>query len=181
MGKVYKRITRYKCLDNIYYQGKAFEKSGRLLIELGESRLFVPGMINICLSVEIFLKSINAFTEYDEDELDVNGTTVYQGRDGTFKTSPGGLGHSLSKLFDNLPCEAKAEIVEFAKNEGYSGCVSSGLKKYDDVFVEWRYSYEKNTLETLETHPLFQIVNAICKYCEDNCNKVIDCVTEKIQ
>jgi hypothetical protein len=138
-------------------------------------------MINICLSAEIFLKSINAFTEYEEDELDINGATVYQGRDGTFKISPGGRGHSLSKLFDNLPCEAKAEIVEFAKNEGYSGCVFSGLNKYDDVFVEWRYIYEKNTLETLGTHPLFQILNAIYKYCENNHDQVIDCVANEIQ
>ncbi len=181
MGKVYKRITRYKCLSYIYYQGKAFGESGQLLIKSGESKLFVPGMINICLSAEIFLKSINAFTEYEEDELDINGTTVYQGRDGTFKISPGGRGHSLSKLFDNLPCEAKAEIVEFAKNEGYSGCVSSGLNKYDDVFVEWRYIYEKNTLEPLGTHPLFQIVNAIYKYCENNHGQVIDCVANEIQ
>lgn len=181
MGKAYKKTTHYKCLGHIYYQGKVFGESGRLLIESGKSKLFVPGMINICLSAEIFLKSINAFTEYEEDELDINGITVYQGRDGTFKTSPGGRGHTLSKLFDNLPCEAKAEIVELAKNEGYSGCVSSGLKKYDDVFVEWRYIYEKNTPETLGTHPLFQIVNAIYKYCEDNRDQVIDCVAEEMQ
>lgn len=181
MGKSYKKTTRYKCLSYIYYQGKAFGESGRLLIESGESKLFVPGMVNICLSAEIFLKSINAFIEYEEDELDIDGATTFQGRDGTFKTSPGGRGHALSKLFDNLPCEAKAEIVELAKNEEYYGCVSSGLKKYDDVFVEWRYIYEKSTPGTLGTHPLFQIVNAIYKYCENNRDQVIDCIVEEMK
>ena len=181
MGKVYKKTTRYKCLGHIYYQGKAFGESGRILIESVDKKLFVPGIINICLSAEIFLKSINAFTEYEEDELDINGATVYQGRDGTFKTYPGGKGHILSKLFDNLPYEAKSEIEKYAKDEGYSGCVSSGLKKYDDVFVEWRYIYEKNTPETLGTHPLFQLVNAIYKYCENNCDQVLDCVADEIK
>lgn len=115
MGKAYKKTTRYRCLGHIYYQGKAFGESGRLLIESSESKLFIPGMINICLSAEIFLKSINASTAFEEDELDINGATAYQGRDGTFKTSPGGRGHALSKLFDNLPCDAKAEIAELAK------------------------------------------------------------------
>lgn len=173
MGKAYKKTIHYKCLATIYYQGKAFGESGRFLIESGNSNLFVPGMINICLAAEIFLKSINASVTYLEDELEINGSTVYQGRDETMKISPGGKGHGLSKLFNNLPSDYQTEITELARCEGYDGCVSKGLEIYDDVFVEWRYIYEKNSPETLGTHPLFQIVNAINKYCEKNQDCVI--------
>lgn len=180
MGKAYKRTTRYRCLGHIFRQGKAFGDSGRLLIESGDNNIFIPGMINIFLSAEIFLKSINASTAFEEDETDINGTTVYQGREGTFKISPGGHGHVLSTLFNNLPSDAKAKITELAKQEGYDGCVTKGLKQYDEAFVEWRYIYEKNTPKTLSTYPLFIIVNAINKYCEINLDSVIDCITKEL-
>lgn len=60
-------------MKEIYYQGKSF----------GEA-----GMINICLSVEILLKSINASMTSLEDEIEIHGTTVYPGRDEVLKVLP---------------------------------------------------------------------------------------------
>lgn len=180
MGKVYQRTNRYKCMKEIYYQGKSFGKAGKVLIESEDSNLFVPGMINICLSAEIFLKSINASMTNLEDEIEINGTTVYQGRDETLKILPSGKGHALSKLFDGLPEDIRNEITQYAMQEEYEGSISKGLKKYDDVFVEWRYIYEKNDPKTLGTHPLFNIVNAVSRYCEANLNKVIDCSANEV-
>ncbi|BBI51082.1 hypothetical protein HORIV_35030 [Vreelandella olivaria] len=180
MGKVYKRTVRYKCMRAIHYQGKAFGKSGKVLIESGDGDLFVPGMINICLSVEIFLKSINASTTNLEDEVEVNGTTCYIGRDETLEILPSGKGHALSKLFDGLPVDIRNEITQHAKLEGYGECVSKGLKIYDNVFVDWRYIYERNDPKSLGTHPLFQLVNAISRYCNENLEKVICCSSDEI-
>ena len=180
MGKVFKRITRYKCMSAIYYQGKAFGESGKVLVESKNNNLFVPGMINICLSVEIFLKSINASMTNLEDEMEVNGAKVYQGRDETLKILPSGKGHALSKLFDGLPNDIQNEITQNARLEGYGGCVSKGLKEYDDVFVDWRYIYEKNDPTSLGTHPLFQLVNAVSKYCEANLDNVIFCSADEV-
>ncbi|MDP4537593.1 hypothetical protein Q3O60_15510 [Alkalimonas collagenimarina] len=167
-------------MKEIYCQGKAFGEAGKVLIESEDNNFFVPGMINICLSAEIFLKSINASMTNLEDEIEVNGTTVYQGRDETLKILPSGKGHALSKLFDGLPEDIRNEITQYARQEKYEGSVSEGLKKYDDVFVEWRYIYEKNDPKSLGTHPLFKIVNAVIRYCEDNLNKVIDCSANEV-
>lgn len=180
MEKVYKRTARYKCMGEIYNQGKAFGESGKVLIDSESNNLFVPGMINICLSVEIFLKSINASMTNLGYETEVKGTTVFQGRDETLKILPSGKGHTLSKLFDDLPKDIQNEISHHARDEGYDGCVSKGLKKYDDVFVDWRYIYEKNDPKSLGTHPLFQLVNAVNIYCENNLDKIICCSVDEV-
>lgn len=179
-GKTYKRVARYKCLGDIYHQGKSFGESGRRLIESDNKSLFIPGMINICLSAEIFLKSINATTSNTEDEMENDGRTIYQGRDESMEIAPGGKGHKLSELFSNLPSEAQDEISNLAAKEGYSGGIFDGLKQYDDTFVEWRYIYEKRTPEALSTHPLFQIVNAINSYCERNLNEIFECRSDEV-
>lgn len=166
MGKVYEHVTVFHCLNVIYQQGLSFAKAGKRLIELEDASLFVPGMINICLATEILLKSINATQRFLEEEEDVNGKTVYIGRDGTMDISPGGQGHALSKLYENLPDDAKDEISNLVKREGWEGSVFDGLCKYDNVFVDWRYIYEKNDPRTLGTSPLFEIFNAVDSYCK---------------
>lgn len=177
MANVYKQKRTYYCLGAIYDHGRVFADAGRRLIESGEA-LSVPGMVNICLATEIFLKSINAVRSHLEDEQEVNGTTVLIGRDDSVELLPGGKGHALSKLFDNLPDDAKAEITENAKGQGFDRSVSQGLGLYDDVFVDWRYIYEKNDPHALGTHPLFQIVNAIDAYCQKYRNQVRDATAD---
>lgn len=173
MNNVYKRIATYHCLGSIYRQGLLFFEAGRHLIESRQENFFIPGMINICLATEIFLKSINATTSNLEDEIEVNGTKIFAGRDKSFKIAPGSTGHALSKIFEKLPEDAKKKIIHLAKEEGFSGKISEGLKIYDDVFVEWRYIYEQNDPKSLGTHPLFQICNAINLYCQQHQNLTI--------
>lgn len=179
MVKAYKKTITYRCLKAIYYRGKDFGESGRILIESGNNNLLIPGIINICLSAELLLKSINASMSYLEDELQINGTTVYQGCDKTLKIVPSGTGHTLSDLFGNLPSEIQDEITKLARGDGYHGCVNKGLKRYDRAFVKWRYIYEENALINLGTHPLLQIVNAISQFCEMNCGCVTDGIADK--
>jgi hypothetical protein len=180
MQKTYKRVSTYYCLGTIYRQGLAFGEAGRTLIESGQTNLFVPGVVNICLATEIFLKSINAKTTNLEDEVERNGVTMYVGRDETLSITPGGRGHILSRLFDDLPADARAEIAMNAQKEGFAGDVSKGLCRYDDVFVDWRYIYEKNDPAVLGTHPLLQICNAIEGYCRKYQDKHRDITSDTV-
>lgn len=174
MKTVYERVTTFYCFSAIYYQGLAFGEAGRNLLDSGQSNLFVPGMINICLATELFLKSINATMTNLEDETPLpNGMTMYVGRDdGYFKIVPSGQGHYLSKLYENLPDDARESIRMFAVKEGYGGDVSEGLQQYDRVFVDWRYVYEKKDLGALSSHPLLPICNAINAYCRSTVDTV---------
>lgn len=167
-------------MKNIYYHGKAFGESGRVLVESGNNNLFVPGIINICLSLEIFLKSINSQMSVIEDESELNGVKLYQGREGTMEIHPGGKGHALSKLYDDLPKDIRDEITRLSSNEGYTGDISGGLKQYDNVFTGWRYIYERRDLKSLGSHPLFCIVNAVNRYCEENLDQIICCEANEI-
>lgn len=161
MKEVYKRTITHPCLGTIYYQGLAFGEAGKHLINSGQDKLFVPGIINICLATEIFLKSLNATTTYILDEID--GVAI--GRDKSVVIKPGGRGHDLSDLFEKLPDDTKKSITSFAKKEGYAGDIVDGLRRYDKVFIEWRYIYEKNDPRVLGTSPLFEICNAIDAHC----------------
>lgn len=182
VSTIYERVTTFHSLGTIYNQGLAFGEAGRLLIESGQSNLFVPGMINICLATEIFLKSINAKMANLEDEvMQPGGYPMYIGRnDDYFKITPGGQGHDLSKIFTKLPDDAKTSIAKLAREQGYSGDIAAGLAKYDTVFVEWRYIYEKKDPGVLGTHPLVQICNAVEEYCRSVANSVREVVADPI-
>ncbi|MEA0681700.1 hypothetical protein QYY59_06050, partial [Xanthomonas campestris pv. campestris] len=83
----------------------------------------------------------------------------------------GGFSGATSELFNQLPDRAKNDITQLAQTFGYNDSVGEGLKVYDRVFVDWRYIYEKRDSSSLSTHPLFNICNAIIKYCENNKDK----------
>lgn len=178
MRSVYKRVITFHCLGAIYYQGLAFGEAGRDLIDSKQNKLFVPGMINICLATEIFLKSLNATMTYILDEEDCE--VVSTGRDESLVIKPGGQGHHLSKLYEKLPDDAKESIKSFAMAEGYGGDIADGLRRYDKVFVEWRYIYEKNDPGVLGTSPLFEICNAIDAHCRRWVDQMVGAVDEKI-
>jgi hypothetical protein len=180
MTKIYKQKRTYYCLGAIYDHGRVFADAGRHLIESGGA-LSVPGIVNICLATEIFLKSINAVQTHLEDEQEVDGTTVFVGLKNSIELLPsGGKEHALSKLFDKLPDDAQAEITENARAQGFDSSVSQGLELYDRVFVDWRYIYEKSDPCALGTLPLFQIVNAIDAYCDKYRNQVRDTTADQI-
>ncbi|MCH5652213.1 hypothetical protein [Pseudomonas syringae] len=178
MKSVYKRVITYRCLGAIYYQGLAFGEAGRDLINSRKNNLFVPGMVNICLATEIFLKSLNATMTFILDEK--HGEVVSQGRDESLVIKPGSQGHHLSKLYEKLPDDAKESIKSFARAEGYGGEIAEGLRQYDKVFVEWRYIYEKNDPGVLGTSPLFEICNAIDAHCRHWVDQRIGTVDEEI-
>lgn len=170
MTKVYHRVSVYPCLNDIYMQGAQFGRAGKVLIESGEQELLVPGMVNICLALEIFLKSINASMECSEvEKTNPDGSVYYEGQDDSIKISPGGKGHKLSLLFRGLPIPAKKEISRRATSKGLGPddiSVEAMLEKYDDVFVEWRYIYEKTNPQVLGTHPLLDLYNVVLDFCE---------------
>jgi hypothetical protein len=136
-------------------------------------------MINICLATEIFLKSLNATMTYILDEVD--GEHVSIGRDDSVVIKPGGKGHHLSELYENLPDDTKKSITSFAKKGGYEDDIVDGLRRYDKVFVEWRYIYEKNDPRVLGTSPLFEICNAIDAHCRVWVGQPVGAVDEEIE
>jgi hypothetical protein len=147
-------------------------ESGALLLDSGKSELFVPGIINVCLATEIFLKSIYATTFYITD-IHENGMGV--GR-GNVKIEGAGRGHDLSKLYIKLPEEIKLEIQKLSLHQGYNGDIAIDLERYDKVFIEWRYIYESTDPKVLGSHPLVQISNAIQHFCELNKDKTVGCI-----
>ncbi|MEA0814367.1 hypothetical protein [Xanthomonas campestris] len=146
-------------------------KAGKHLVESGDSSLFTPGIVNICLAIEVFLKSLNSKIICTVDEFRTDDSYLMIGREETNKVIAGGRGHELSELFNQLPDRAKNDITQLAQTFGYNDSVGEGLKVYDRVFVDWRYIYEKRDSSSLSTHPLFNICNAIIKYCENNKDK----------
>lgn len=180
MANVFKRKQVYYCLGAIYEHGLVFAEAGRQLIETG-GRFAVPGLVNLCLATEIFLKSINGKFSNLEDETSHEGVKVCVGRDEDRKLEPGGHGHKLSKLFEDLPADAQAEITANAKVAGFNGDIWKGLELYDNVFVDWRYIYEENNPEALSTRPLFEIMNAIDAYCRKHSNEVRQVTSDQIE
>lgn len=68
-GKSYRREITYPCSGYIYQHGLTFMKAGKHLVESGDSSLFTPGIVNICLAIEVFLKSLNSKIICTVDEI----------------------------------------------------------------------------------------------------------------
>ena len=86
--------------------------------------LSIPGIVNCAFACELYLKSL----------LMVHG---YQSR-----------GHSIESLFRKLPDEIISQIIKEIEGYKFENCLSN----ISNTFVDWRYSYEKeSTLITFQT------------------------------
>lgn len=104
--------------DSFY---KAFERcmEQRVLSEDKFEILVVPGTVNIAFACELYLKAIL--------------------RESGNKTKL----HNLEKLYVKLPDEIKNEIEKNFNGDDFL----KELKGICNAFVDWRYVYEKETIE----------------------------------
>lgn len=158
-----KRETTYKCLDVIYYQAKAFAVAGHHLLESKDNSAFVPAMINICLAVELYLKSLDAKTVYS-GKLHPSG--LFEGDNDDHEIVPVlKKSHKLSEIFGKLQQQTQDELKKkWGANNPFGGLLEN-LKKHDDSFMTWRYVYESKGATTIASHPLIPICNLLHEHC----------------
>ncbi|MEA0682603.1 hypothetical protein QYY59_10820, partial [Xanthomonas campestris pv. campestris] len=85
-------------------------KAGKHLVESGDSSLFTPGIVNICLAIEVFLKSLNSKIICTVDEFRTDDSYLMIGREETNKVIAGGRGHELSESPLKNPLQAPSVI-----------------------------------------------------------------------
>jgi hypothetical protein len=78
---------------------------------------------------------------------------------------PSGDGHDLKLLFEALPSDLQAELLQFQFT--YTGISDEAAKRmlYEakDVFKSWRYAYEKPIMETSPAF-IFSLALALSEY-----------------
>lgn len=121
----------------------AFAKTGEILFDQTQqgTDLPYPFVVNVALSIELYLKSYLA-----EDDLipffeHKDGSTTYQGFTKCLTHE-----HKLSTLYSQIPAHIKAQIeAEFPGSDLSQRFQSfeDALTKFSNSFIEARYPYER--------------------------------------
>lgn len=123
-------------LDSIIRQARSFEKATRTLIEEKSIELTVPYIVNGCFCIELLLKAL--LIKYT-----------------TKKTI-----HSLNNLYQLLPDKIKNSL-----NDRFFAIKFEPLEKallnLDNVFVEWRYMYEKAETSIVSIGIILTIIDVL--------------------
>lgn len=161
-----KRHLQFICDTEVYAYASQFFQAAAALQDPGNGHkpLFVPFMINACLSLELFLKSICATRSwYPADPPDEKTGLIPDAPSPQIDVAL--KRHELSLLYAQLPDKYREEIKKIAAEQKVDGDIQELLKPYDRVFVEWRYGYERS-LGTLASHPLVPILSAVKLFCD---------------
>jgi len=140
-------------LQRIFFQAQSFGQLARSIYNTHLSSTSVndaivaPFVVNCAFGIELYLKTI---------------ALAYGDRL---------RGHKLVKLYDRLPTAAKTDIAlqipscantrGFSKAPDYRAC----LVKLNDVFVEWRYIYEKQKSDMIAFHELIFVLDVLHETC----------------
>lgn len=161
-GKIH---IQFVCDQNVYSFACEFFRAARLLHSQNSADgVFIATMVNACLALELFLKSICATRSWEHaPSLDEQTALI---KDAPYPTITVSLkDHKLSALYAKIPVKYQEEIQAIATEQGVQGDILKLLEKYDHVFVKWRYGYETN-LGPLASHPLIPILNAVKIFCD---------------
>lgn len=134
-------MNRYSNFINIYNEAKDFKYVAFNIIKTGENRfadkiLGTQFAVNGLFSMELYLKSIYCLE---------NSGFIH--------------GHELDKLYEKLSDKTKAYLTIQKDNIG------EYFKKYSKGFEEWRYSFEKDSLNISiqETKEVLIILDEFCE------------------
>jgi hypothetical protein len=107
----------------------------------------IPFIVNAAFAIELYLKTLAA----------VHKKTL--------------RGHELAKLFDALPVAAAAEIDahcpaaaaghKVAKGRSFRDC----LVAMNTAFVDWRYLYEEESIESIRLNEVIFVLDAVHHAC----------------
>lgn len=110
-----------------------------------------PFVVNAAFSIELYLKALSL----------KHGVALH--------------GHVLSKLYDKLPVEAKAEIQVMAQRcavdselgleLGKTPNFFAYLSELDNTFIEWRYSFEKERTGIVQIQPTIFVMGVLHEAC----------------
>jgi hypothetical protein len=122
------------------------------------SGTLIPAIINSVLAIELYLKSLAAYSVIRNLEQYGNGVSG-----GIVTVEPERSGHKLTNIFDIAEDWVKTafenkyrESSIFKPNRSFRDCLST----YDEVFVKVRYVYEdSSTLRSVNINELQQLVN----------------------
>lgn len=108
-----------------------------------------PFVVNAAFSIELYLKAL------------------------ALKHGVALRGHVLSKLYNELPIEAKAEIQEMTLRCAVDSELGLGetpdffayLSELDNTFIEWRYSFEKERTGVVQIQPTIFVMGVLHEAC----------------
>ena len=113
------------------------------ILWLPESGVLIPAIVNSVLAIELYLKSLNAYSVIKNLEYYGDGISG-----GLVTVEPKTSRHELTKIFEILEDDIK-DVLEtaFARSSIFTSGVSfrDYLSTYDDVFIKVRYIYEDSS------------------------------------
>lgn len=137
----------------VFNQALSFATAANYLFEKDLSRTphngasAVPFVVNAAFSIELYLKALSL----------KHGIALH--------------GHKLSKLYNELPIQAKSEIQEMAQrcaigiDADKANSFVEFLHELNNTFVEWRYSFEKERTEAVYIEPTIFVMRVLHEAC----------------
>lgn len=133
------------------------------ILWIRESGVLIPAIINSVLAIELYLKSLNAYSVIKSLEEYGNGV-----RGGLVTVEPETSRHELTKIFDVVEVPLRNEFETtygqsrfFKPGSSFRDCLS----RYDDVFVKVRYIYEDSSsfrrVDISELQQLMKLTRAV--------------------
>lgn len=115
-----------------------FYDAARMLYEVGA--LTIPAVVNAALALELYLKCLNANTDF-QDGREIQGGAIVYDKVSVFANSKN---HELHILFRKLSPDAKIFLdASFSKRFPFKQeKLESVLERYQGIFVNWRYFFE---------------------------------------
>lgn len=117
-------------------------------------------LVNAALSLELYLKSLNATLHFMEGVKEPSGIISYA-KVGIFASTKS---HEPGKLFGALSPEIQSELTKQFSNHFPSTTLSlqATLDQYRNLFVEWRYIFEGNG-NLVNVTELFELLSYFSK------------------
>jgi hypothetical protein len=121
----------------------AFAKTGEILLDQRPEGTDwpYPFVVNVALSIELYLKSYLAEDDLIPFLVHEDGSTTYQGFTKCLTRE-----HSFKKLYSQIPAHIKTKIeAEFPGSllaQSFP-CFEDALNKFSNSFIEARYPYER--------------------------------------
>lgn len=121
----------------------AFARTGEILLDMRPEGIDwpYPFVVNVALSIELYLKSYLAEDDLVPYLIHDNGITTYQGFTKCLERE-----HKFDRLYLKIPAWIKSQIeAEFLSSHlsEHFPSFEKALEKFANSFVEARYPYEK--------------------------------------